>query len=473
MNIFESNRVLKNFSDISRYPRNSASEKAVSDYIKVWTEDFGLEVEQDDLYNLIIKKPASFGYESKDALILQAHMDMVCEKRPGSKHDFSKDPIQLVVDGDWLCAEDTSLGADNGIGVALAMSILETDDLQHPPLEVVFTVQEETTFDGAKLLDKSSLSATRMINLDHACDSEIIIGSCGGVGINFDMPIERASEIPQGLKPYRLTISGLTGGHSGEDIHRGRGSAIALMLRLVEKSGLPLVGIDGGSNRLAIPRECSAIVLTDDTDSLNALLNDVGSEFIREYPTEKGMTLTIKDADSDMNPLTEESLNNLRLVLRSYPNGIVRMFDDLEGIVAASDNIGIIETKAESIRLVSEARGAYASTVKDILESIRLLADFTGSSVETFSSYLPWKASDDSSLVSLAEKVYADLFAENAAVVALHAGLECSFFAEVSPGMDIISIGPNCQNFHSTEERVSISSTLKVYDFLVALLSEL
>ena len=194
------------------------------------------------------------------------------------------------------------------------------------------------------------------------------------------------------------------------------------------------MGIDGGSNRLAIPRECSAIVLTDDADSLNALLNDVGSEFIREYPTEKGMTLTIEDADSDMNPLTEESLNNLRLVLRSYPNGIVRMFDDLEGIVAASDNIGIIETKAESIRLVSEARGAYASTVKDILESIRLLADFTGSSVETFSSYLPWKASDDSSLVSLAEKVYADLFAENI-LECVHVGLEWTFGWRVGAGI--------------------------------------
>ena len=470
---YEANSILANFADISRFPRNSGSEKAVSDYIKKWAEGLGLDVTQDELGNLIIKKAASPGCKTGDAVILQAHMDMVCEKSPGSPHDFSRDPINPVIDGDWLTAEDTSLGADNGIGVAIAMSILEADSLKHPPLEVIFTVQEETTFEGAAEVDKSGLKATRMINLDHACGSEVIIGSCGGTGVNFEMPIGREASVSSGFKAYKVTLSGLVGGHSGEDIHRGRGNAISLIMRFVEKANLPLVSIDGGSNRLAIPREASAVIMTDELPALEKIIKEYEGSLKEEYVSAAKLRMDIEEFENTAPPLDTKSYMKLRLVLRAYPNGIIRMFDDMEGIVESSDNIGIIETSDDSIRLVSEVRGSYQATIDDILETIKLVADFADANIETFSAYSPWKSAADSELKRLSVETYRELFGEEMKPVAVHAGLESAFFASAMPELDIISIGPDCQNFHSTEERVSISSTLKVYKYLVELLSKL
>ena len=477
MNFIEDNIVFKNFAEISKIPRESGSEKAVSDYLASRARELGFDAEQDELCNLIIRKPASPGLEKRDAVILQAHMDMVCEKRPGSSHDFSKDPIQLELDGDWLRAKDTTLGADNGIGVAIAMSILESQDAKHPPLEVVFTVCEETDFSGAVNINKSGLRATRMINLDHACETELIVGSCGGSGVRFEMPVSRRSALPPGFKPYRLSISGLTGGHSGEDIHRGRASAVMLALRLAEMTGLPLVSIDGGSSRLAIPRDASAVILSDDEDKLKKTVSNAEAVFRTEFAAESELAIKI-DADPGIDnnralPLDAESLLRLRTLLRSYPNGIVRMFDTMEGIVESSDNIGIIETRPDSIYLESEVRGGWQSSVDDILCAIYALADLLNAGVETFAPYPPWSSKKDSALKTIALDTYERMTGQSMIPIAVHAGLECGFFAASNPGMDIIAIGPNCQNFHSPEERVSISSALRLYNFLTELLAEL
>ena len=473
MSITENSRVFAHFAELSKYPRESANEKAVSDYIKGWAEGLGLDVAQDDLWNLIIKKPASAGYEGKDPVIIQAHTDMVCEKNAGSSHDFSKDPIELVVDGDWLHAKDTTLGADNGIGVALAMTMLEDDSLAHPPLEVVFTVQEETTFEGADGVDKSGLKATRMINLDHAVEDQIIVGSCGGVGVNFTMPITRSADDFNGFDAYKINLSGLKGGHSGEDIHRGRGNAFLLVLRLVEAAACPLVSIDGGTNRLAIPRECSAVILSNDKAKLAKVVAECEKVLKKEYHTAPELCVSVEPATAEFSPLTEESFNRLRAALRTYPNGIVSMFGDMEGVVESSDNVGIIETSEGSIKMVSEIRGAYTSKVDDILETIRALAVVTNAEVDTFAPYVPWEFVADSALRMTAVDTFEEMYGKKMEMLAVHAGLECGFFAAAKPRLDIIAIGPDCENFHSPEERVSISSTERVCDYLKNLLAKL
>ncbi|MBR2674254.1 MAG: beta-Ala-His dipeptidase [Mogibacterium sp.] len=473
MSIFEYFKVFANFAEISKIPRESGSEKAVSDFIADWARGLSLDVTQDEIGNLIIKKPATAGYEDRDALILQAHLDMVCEKRAGSEHDFSKDPICLEVNGDWLSAKDTTLGADNGIGVALAMSILEAEDIKHPPLEAVFTVCEETDFSGAAAVDMSLLKASRMINLDHACEREVLVGSCGGVGVEFNMPIKRIADIPSGLRAYRVSLGGLVGGHSGEDIHRGRANAILLMLRLLEATELPLVSIEGGTSRLAIPREASAVVLTDDRQALKNALRKSEAVFREEYPTELGLGISAEETDSLLPPLDGDSLQRLRLVLRTYPNGIVRMFDSMTGVVESSDNVGIVETKSDCISMVSEIRGAYTSTTADILETIKVIANSVGAEVETFAAYSPWTSKNKSPLRELAISTYENMYGRSMTPIAVHAGLECGFFAAANPELDIISLGADCENFHSPEERVSISSVLRLYDFLTELLSKL
>lgn len=466
--------VIDLFAQISRIPRESGHEQGVSDWIKEWAQERNLQVSQDDIWNLIIKKPASKGYENHPAVLMQAHIDMVCEKNRESDHDFSKDPIELAYDGEWIrAANGTTLGADNGVGAAAALAILDDDQLPHPPLEVVFTVQEETTFAGAETVDISTCEAMQMINLDHADERELIVGSCGGTGVEFTMPLEREPAVPQGMNGYQIHLTGLQGGHSGEDIHRGRGNAIHLLMRLLEEADLPVVSITGGTNRLAIPREAEAVILAEDRRDVEQQVAAWKAVFQKEYSgAAPDLSLTISEAEC-MPPLTEESFRNVTAAIRLYPNGIVNMNGNLEGLVESSDNIGIIETGENQLRLVSEVRGAYQSTVKDITKTIEALAQLLNAKVSYFSAYVPWEFTADSRLRPLAIDTYQELFGERMRELAIHAGLECGFFAEKKPGIDLISIGPDCQYFHSPQERVRAESIEHFYELLKAILQKL
>ena len=466
--------VLKLFSEISKIPRESGNEKAVSDWIKKWAEERGLEAAQDDIWNLIIKKPASAGCEDHPPVLLHAHLDMVCEKNSDSGHDFSKDPIELEFDGEWIrAANGTTLGADDGIGVAAAMAVLDDDALKHPPLEVVFTVQEETTFDGAANVDISSCDAMRMINLDHADEREIILGSCGGTGVEFTMPLDREHEIPEGMKSFNIRLSGLKGGHSGEDIHLGRGNAISLLLRLLEAPELKTVSIHGGTNRLAIPREAEAVVLAADEDTVNRCVSDAKAVFRKEYSgSAPDLDIEITAAEAEA-PLTDESFAKIASVIRLYPNGIVQMNGSLEGLVESSDNIGIVSTDGDVLKLTSEVRGAYKTTVDDIVKTIEALKQMVGAETYYFGGYVPWEFAGESEMRKLAVSTYKELFGGEMKELALHAGLECGFFAEKRPGMDIIAIGPDCRYFHSPEECVRVESVAHFYELLKAVLAKL
>ena len=481
------NEVINLFSQLSRIPRESGKEQAVSDWIKNWAEERGLQVTQDDIWNLTICKPASVGYEDHAPVMMQAHIDMVCEKNSDSTHDFTKDPIEFAYDGDWLTsAKGTTLGADNGVGVAAAMAILDDDALAHPPLEVVFTVQEETTFDGAATVDISGLKAMRLINLDHADERELIVGSCGGVGVRMTMPLERETAsfareaaAPENLSAWRIKLTGLKGGHSGEDIHRGRGNAINLLLRVLEEPSLKVVSITGGTNRLAIPREAEAVVLADEAE-LRDIIDHAKATFRKEYAgaaPDLDITYAAVDGDyatqTDIRPLTDAAFAKIAAAVRLYPNGIVNMNGSLEGLVESSDNIGIISTEGNVLTLTSEVRGAYQSTVDDIVKTIEILAAVLGAETEYFSAYVPWEFAADSELRSTAVKLHEEMFGREMNQLAIHAGLECGFFAEKRPGIDIISIGPDCQYFHSPQERVSVSSIGRFYEFLKELLRRL
>ena len=471
--VFE-NRILSIFRDLNRIPRESGNEKAVSDFIMEWALERGLQAAQDEYSNLIIRKPASPGCEDHEAVLLQAHMDMVCEKNADSTHDFSKDPIDLKVEGDWLMsARGTTLGADNGIGVAAAMAVLEDSEAHHPPLEVVFTVEEETSFAGAENVDITGLQATRMINLDHAVANQVIAGSCGGTGVELTMPLERCSEVPSGCKGYKVSVKGLLGGHSGEDIHRGRGNAITLLIRLLENPAFKVVSIEGGTNRLAIPREAFALVLAEDDEAVSDAVETWKSAFRREYGSAApDLDVTFEDAKAGL-PFTSESFRRIAAAVRLYPNGIVNMNGCFESTVESSDNIGIITTEGDELKLVSEVRGAYRTTVDSIVKSIDVLAELLGAKVQLFNGYIPWEYDDCSELKDLALDVYEDMYGSSMECIALHAGLECSFFAEKKPGLDIIAIGPDCLCFHSPEERVNIPSTLRFMEFLKELLRRL
>ena len=471
--VFE-NRILSIFRDLNRIPRESGNEKSVSDFIMEWALERGLQAAQDEYNNLIIRKPASPGCEDHEAVLLQAHMDMVCEKNADSTHDFSKDPIDLKVEGDWLMsARGTTLGADNGIGVAAAMAILEDSEAHHPPLEVVFTVEEETSFAGAENVDITGLQATRMINLDHAVANQVIAGSCGGTGVELTMPLERCSEVPAGCKGYKVSVKGLLGGHSGEDIHRGRGNAITLLIRLLENPAFKVVSIEGGTNRLAIPREAFALVLAEDDEAVSDAVETWKSAFRREYGSAApDLDVTFEDAKAGL-PFTSESFRRIAAAVRLYPNGIVNMNGCFESTVESSDNIGIITTEGDELKLVSEVRGAYRTTVDSIVKSIDVLAELLGAKVQLFNGYIPWEYDDCSELKDLALDVYEDMYGSSMECIALHAGLECGFFAEKKPGLDIIAIGPDCLYFHSPQERVNIPSTLRFMEFLKELLRRL
>lgn len=469
--------VLQLFQQISEIPRGSGREQAVSDWIRAWAQARGFAVIQDEIWNLLICKPASPGYEEHPPVMLQAHIDMVCEKNADSGHDFTRDPIRLRTDGEWIVSADgTTLGADDGIGVAAAMAILADDRLAHPPLEVVFTVQEETTFAGAETVDISPLRAMRMINLDHSCERELIVGSCGGTGVTFTLPLAREASAPAGWEAYQVRLTGLKGGHSGEDIHRGRGNAITLLLRLLEKDSLRVISFAGGTNRLAIPREAEAVVLAPDRETMDRCAEDVKADLAKEYAdAAPDLELGWKAAQilPAEGPLTEDSFRRAAGALRLYPNGINNMNGSFEGLVESSDNIGILSMEKDRLVITSEVRGAYQSTVDDLVKTIRALAELLGAEVTCFNGYVPWEYEAESRLRSLAVRTYEEMYRRPMKQIALHAGLECGFFAGKRPGMEIISIGPDCEFFHSPRERVRTASVEKFYEYLKTLLQRL
>lgn len=469
------NRVFHHFHQICQIPHGSGNEKALSDYIYKWAQESGFETEQDQWDNVFIRKPATPGYESAPTVMLQAHIDMVCEKADWYEHDFTKDPIEWVIEGDKLTTGGkTTLGADDGIGVALAMAILEDDELQHPALEVLFTVMEEEDLSGAEHFDTSKMQAKYLFNLDHVNEKEILCGSCGGMQVDIRIPVI-SDEIPEGWKSYRLSVSGLKGGHSGEDIHRGRGSANVLlnrMLMVIEGICCFCLGaIKGGSFRLAIAREAEAVVWFDpsnyDTvsEKLAAFEEEARSELAE---TAKNVVVTLTPCEA---PAWGIQPGRVIDAMALCPDGIYQMNEMLTGLVDTSDNVGEIYLDQHELHFVIEIRAARNSRRTYLFQRMQRLAHMFGGTCHFCNAYPSWYFQSESKLRELCGQVYEQSFGEKPNFLTVHAGLEVGYFFETKPDIDAVSIGPNCWDFHSPSEALSISSTQRVYGYLTSVLA--
>lgn len=470
-------RVLKNFYKVSQVPRNSGQEEKISNFLMDWAKEHGLEAKQDQYYNVMMKKPATAGYENAPVVLLQAHIDMVCEKVPESNHDFTKDPIKWVIDGDFITSGgETTLGADNGIGMAFAMAVLEADDLEHPALEVAFTADEEESFSGAIGYDASWIGADYLINLDHGCDQEILLGSCGGIGVKLQLPAEKES-IPADWKCYKVSINGLPGGHSGEDIHRGHGNANQLMtrtLRAFEKAmEYKLCQLAGGTLRTAISRdaECVIAIPAAEAEKAAQIVAELQDTFKREYQSvAPAFSMSMEEAAACEYGYPVHKLIQAMMLA---PDGIWEMSNDMEFTVASSDNMGEISLGEDGYTLVFEVRCAKDSTKAYILDILETVAGVVGASFESFTAYPTWEYRPVSKLRNASEEAFRQIYGTEPRELILHAGLECGFFMSKKPELDAISIGPNCWYFHSPLEKLSISSTKRTWEFFVLLLKAL
>lgn len=474
------NRVFYHFSEISKIPRQTFFEREISNFILNWAKDLGLEVYQDEKYNLLIKKTASLGYRNKKPIIIQAHIDMVCEKRPEVDHNFKKDPIKLVLDGDILSTGNrTTLGADDGIGVAMAMAVLEDKNLKHPPIDVILTTAEEEDMSGALNIDKSWFHTNRLINIDHVVDNEIIAGSCGGKGAELKLPIEYVKK-SDNYKGYKIKISGLRGGHSGEDIHKGRANANILIVNLLdylrENIKFLLSDLKGGNFRLAIPREAYVVVALEEKniENFKKLVESFESRVKKVYEeSDRDLKIEVSEEILSENLLSEETVNKIIDAVILSPNGISNMIGSLN-VVESSSNLGELYIDENYVYLVTEVRATFEENRDYIYNKISLIAKYLGGELRDFAAYPSWTYKAKSNLRNTANRVYSEIFGEEIKTLAVHAGLECGCFVDkIEEDMDAISIGPNTWDLHSPSERLSISSTEKVYKFLTKVLENL
>lgn len=472
----EPKKVFHWFYELNQIPRCSGDEKKVSDFLVNFAKERNLEVYQDKAYNVIIKKPGTKGYENSDPVIIQGHMDMVCIKGKGSDHDFSKDPIEMIVEGDILRANNTTLGGDNGIAIAYALAILDSDDLKHPPLEVLITTSEETGMDGARALTNEHLSGKILLNIDTE-EEGVFIVSCAG-GSNKIITFELQKETIKG-KGLEIKISGLKGGHSGMGIIKQRANAIKLMGRILnlctEKFNIRLSHIQGGTKHNAIPSEAVSTIYVEDGDieKVKSTIEDFAKELKEEYRVEdSGLRVDLKEVSIDK-AYTRELSDNVIDFLMMVPDGVQYMSKDIEGLVQTSLNNAIIEEKDNIVEITTSVRSSSSSSLREILNVISVIAKRTnGKAIET-DSYPAWQYEENSRIRDLAVKVYEEIFNKKAIVTAIHAGLECGILKEILPDTDMISFGPNLYDVHTEKESLSISSVERVWKFLIRLLEEL
>lgn len=469
----------KHFDQILKIPRGSGNEKALGDYIIQDAKRNKLEWKRDKAGNVVVKKNGSPGHESADTVIFQGHMDMVCEKNSDVDHDFAKDAIKPVIKGDWIYASGTTLGSDNGIGVCSALAIMEDNSLIHPPLEFLFTVEEETGLIGATKIQPGFLKGKKLLNLDSEEEGVFTIGCAGGSDSEIALPLKRRKS--EGGDLYRLKIFGLRGGHSGIDINQGRGNAIKLLARMLwqamKEFSFDLVLIEGGNLRNAIPREALADLLLD-PDQYNALSDFFKKAFDKIYleygavETEAKFSLEKIDEEKE-DPLKHEDQHKLVAFLFTLPHGVISMHPEMKGLVETSTNLAVIHTHTDHALIICSSRSSVASALGATRNVIAALSELVGADVSQPEGYPGWTPNLKSSLLKTLKEVYKKTFKRNPEVGAVHAGLECGIIGEKFPGMDMISFGPTIEHPHSPEERVHVGSVETFWKFLTSVLAEL
>ncbi|NOY05434.1 MAG: aminoacyl-histidine dipeptidase [Chlorobi bacterium] len=471
--------IWRHFYGITRVPRPSKKEGKILDYLKKVISDLGYDFVQDETGNIVVRKPATPGYENAPTVLIQGHVDMVCEKNKGTEHDFDNDPIKAFVDGDWVKADGTTLGADNGIGMAAALAVLEAKDLVHPPMEFLFTVDEETGLTGAKGLKPGFLKADIMLNLDSEEDGTLYVGCAGGMDTAGIMKMN-VVDVPAGYTPVEIMVSGLKGGHSGLDIHTGRGNAIKFLTRtladLAQQVDLKLSTISGGSKRNAIPREAECIVYVPETSIETVLkrVQELNNIFLDEIRTvEPGLELTATKTEGNGKALSQTQCETLLDTLYALPHGVIKMSADIPGLVETSTNLATITQESDTITVGTSQRSSVETEKQDIVNQVIAVFRLAGLEVESGDGYPGWKPNMKSIALQYVKESYRDLFGEDPEIKAIHAGLECGLISEVFPNMDMISFGPTIQGAHSPEEKVSIKAVQRFWNLVVDVLQRI
>ncbi len=467
----EPKAVWKHFYSLTQIPRPSKHEDKIQEFMVNFGKNLGLETIKDEVGNVIIRKPATAGMENRKGIVLQGHLDMVPQKNSDKDHDFTKDPIDAYVDGDWVTADGTTLGADNGMGVAAAMSILESKDIAHGPIEALFTSDEETGMTGAFGLKAGVLKGDILMNMDSEDEGELYIGCAGGTNANAQFTYTPEA-VPTGYKAFKIALTGLKGGHSGVDIPLQRGNSNKLLNRFLRsaatKFNLRLASIDGGSLRNAIPRESFATVVVpaDKAAEFEAAIPKCEAVFKAELEkTEPFMTFKVEAADLPENLIDLKTQTNLLNAVYACPNGVMRMSDSMEGLVETSNNIAIVKSNNGVINVLTLIRSSVDSAKKDLENMIESVFQLAGAKIYFDGQYPGWKPNVDSPILKAMSDIYNNKYGIVPKVTAIHAGLECGLLGGVYPNWDMISFGPTIRFPHSPDEKVNIESVQKFWDF--------
>jgi len=468
-----------NFADLNAVPRASKQEEEVIAFAKAFGESLGLPTVVDHIGNVIIKKPATPGMEDRKIVVLQSHLDMVHQKNNDTVFDFATEGIKMIVDGDWIKADGTTLGADNGIGVASIMTLLASTDIAHPPLEALFTIDEETGMTGALELKGGMLDADIMLNLDTEDDDELTIGCAGGIDVTA-AGAYTVTSTPQGNVAYTLNVKGLSGGHSGMDINKGLGNANKLMNRLLteisNECDLAIHTIDGGGLRNAIPRESvSTISVSSGQEALlEAVVEKIGSQLIEEYTsTDTNMEVVLEPIDTPAECIQSEFARNLLRAVYACPSGIYRLSPDIDDLVQTSNNLARVLAKDGEYKILCLTRSSVDTEKMDLAQAIKSTFELIGATVSYSGDYPGWTPKPNAGIVHLMKNLYQEMYNEEAHVYACHAGLECGILGTNYPEMEMISFGPNIRGAHSPDERVQISSVQKYWGFLLETLKQI
>ena len=475
----EPKEVWKHFYSLTQIPRPSKFEDPIQDFMMKFGQDLGLETIKDAVGNVIIRKPATKGMEDRMGIIMQGHLDMVPQKNNDTKHDFVTDPIDAYIDGDWVTARGTTLGADNGMGVAAGMALLASTDIEHGPIEGLFTSDEETGMTGAFGLQPGILKGDILMNLDSEDEGELYVGCAGGIDATITFDIKNEA-VPAGMIAYKLEVSGLKGGHSGVDIPLERGNSNKLLFRYMKVAakhhGMLIGNIQGGSLRNAIPRESFATVVVpaDKKADFESCVKKYEEIFFAEFKTvEPDLSFTCTSVDMPKEVMAKEVMWRVINAIYATPNGVMRMSNDIEGVVETSTNLAIIQSKGDKLEIAALLRSSVETAKDDLAEMFVSLFDLAGAKVVLDGEYPGWKPNMDSKILKSMQGTYEKMYGFIPKIMVIHAGLECGLLGSVYPNWDMISFGPTIRFPHSPDEKVNIETVAKFWDFFVETLKSI
>ena len=480
-------KLIEIFTEINKIPRKSKNETKIIEWLITWAKTNNIEYQKDNIGNIVIKVNASMGYENKPTVILQTHMDMVCEKTPDSNHDFSKDPIQILIENDWITANKTTLGADNGMGMAIALNLALDKTIKHPALELLFTVDEETGLTGVNALEASFIKGQTLINLDSEDEGVATIGCAGGVTSKTILNLS-TQKSTKNQTPLLITIQGLQGGHSGVDINLNRGNAIKILANILEKTftnyQFQISEINGGAAHNAIPRNSDVLVFVDTQNKENFKISvtTIAQEIKKNLEVNDpnfSLTITEQTKKEDIDIISTEDTLRIITILNKIPSGVITMSNEIEGLVQTSNNLATIKliqnnSKEISLEITCSQRSSNETELKDITSKIKTLSNEVQGETTTNCGYSPWQPNWNSLLVEKCKTVYKNLFNKELKIEVIHAGLECAVISKKCPSVvDMVSVGPTIKNPHCPDEKLYIPSIQPVWEFLVTLLETL